>query len=358
MCRPVLAQNRSVSEATQSPSSVAPKSRGRRWVQNLALAGGSFVLCLGLLELGLRLAGYGNLEIYLPDARLYWRLKPNQNCFTKVDHRRVHINAQGTRGPEFAVEKPPGTFRILSLGDSRTFGWGLADDETYSRRLEKLLGEQPQQPKHVEVINAGVNAWSYSQMAVYLREFGVRYQPDVVVLGEANLWTQFSESSDPEFVRKFLWRVRLKNFLRRFAIYHYVVEVQLQDFYQRNRTKFIPVDPKQDALFKDQQQSDPDAVFRNAIADVCRTAHSNHIRPVLLFLPALEDLSSTNLSRVLAAKRAVSAELDVPLVDVTPELQPQGKALYLEADPVHFNAPGNEIIARKLFATVTRLTAP
>jgi hypothetical protein len=172
------------------------------------------------------------------------------------------------------------------------------------------------------------------------------------------LWTQFSEQSDPAFVKKFMWRVRLKNFLRCFAIYHYVVEVQLQDFYQRNRTKFIPVDPKQDALFREQQQNDPDAVFREAIADLCRTARSNRVQPVLLFLPTLDDLQSTNQSHMLRAKLAVSAALSVPLADLTPDLSSQGKALYLEADPVHLNARGNEIVAQRIFETVTNLIAP
>ncbi len=138
---------------------------------------------------------------------------------------------------------------------------------------KKLLNDVPGKTRHVEVINAGVNAWSFSQMAVYFREYGLRYQPDAVVLGEANLWTQFSEKNSPEFVRKFLWRVRLKNFLRRFALYHYVVETKLRDFYERNRTKFIPVDPGSDTLFKEQQQSDPDALFRGEMADICRTPH-------------------------------------------------------------------------------------
>ena len=371
-----------MSSNSSSDSATLPQSRGRRLLQNLALFAGVFLLCALLCEIALRLAGYGNLEIYEPDQKLYWKLKPHQDCFTKVDHKAVHINAQGARGPEFPITKKVGTFRILSLGDSRTFGWGLADEETYSRRLEKLAarGFEKQHPvtvaltpsdgvrenrpqsvreaMRVEVINAGVNAWSYPQMAVYFRDVGLRFQPDVVVLGEANLWTQFSEKKDSDFVKKFLWRVRLKNVLRRFAIYHYVVEVQLQDFYQRNRTKFIPLDPKQDALFKEQQQADPDAVIRESIADMCRTARSNHVQPVLLFLPTLDDLQSTNQSNVLRAKQAVSTVLSVPLVDLTPELSPEGKALYLEAAPVHLNARGNDIVAQRIFETVTNLVAP
>ncbi|MBI3413742.1 MAG: SGNH/GDSL hydrolase family protein [Verrucomicrobia bacterium] len=333
---------------SESGASAKHPSRLKRWLQNLALAAGTFLFCALLLEVALRVVGYGNLEIYEPNPVLYWRLKPNQDCFTKIDHKPVHINAHGTRGPDFANAKPPGTLRILSLGDSRTFGWGLTDDETYSRRLERALQAHAGGNRKIEVINAGVNAWSFPQMLVYFREFGLKYQPDIVLLADANLWTQFSEKNSPEFVKQFMGRVRLKNFLRRFAAYHFFIEVQLQDFYQRHRAKFIPVDPQQDALFKEQQQSDPDALFREAIQGLCDLAQRNGVKPVLLFQPVLGDLSSTNLSRVLVVKRAVAEKSRVPLVDVTPELAPEGKALYLDADPVHLNSRGNEIISRRL----------
>jgi hypothetical protein len=373
---------------SDNTSSATARKTGPWWkrlLQNLTLSAGVFLLCLVASEIVLRLAGYGNLEIYEADSKLYWRLKPGQDCFTKVNRRPVHVNAQGIRGPEFLASKPPRTFRVLSLGDSRTFGWGLADEETYSRRLEKLLedlrqktdqpssaGQRSPSPDgmertaslafrkatRVEVINAGVNAWSYAQMAVYLREYGLRYQPDLVVLGEANLWTQFSEKNSPEFVKKFMWRVRLKNFLRRFAIYHYVVEIKLRDFYGRNRVKFIPVDPKQDTLFKEQQQSDPDAFFRDAIADVCRTAASNHIQAVILYLPLSDELTNGIHSRVLLAKQETSRDLNVPLCDVSSKLREEKRELYLDADPVHLNARGNEIVAKAVFETVTRVIVP
>jgi hypothetical protein len=129
----------------------------------------------------LSVAGFGNVEIYEPDPRLFWRLKPNQQCFTKVDHKPVHINSRGTRGPEFAVPKPAGTIRILSLGDSKTFGWGLTEAETYSSRVEALLGAQAGPGRRIEVVNAGVNAWSYPQIKVYLREHGLAMDPDFAV---------------------------------------------------------------------------------------------------------------------------------------------------------------------------------
>jgi len=73
----------------------------------------------------------------------------------------------------------------------------------------------------------------------------------------------------------------------------------------------------------------------------------------LLFLPTLDDLLSTNQSRVLRAKLAVNTNLGVPLVDLTRELSSGGKALYLEADPVHLNAQGNALVAERLFESLT-----
>ena len=341
-----------MSDNSESKGAI-PGSRRKRWLQNLALSGAVFLLCIAAFEFVLRLHGYGNLEIYEPDPKLYWKLKPNQDCFTKIGHKPVHINSQGLRGPEYQTEKPANTIRILSLGDSRTFGWGLSDEETYSRRLEHSL-QAYVGPDKKEVINAGVNAWSYSQMLVYLRDCGLRHQPDFVVLAEANLCTQFSEWNSPDFVKKFMWRVRFKNFLRRFAMYHYVVEVELKAVYEHVREKFIPVDPAHDTLFKEEQQKDPDAVFHDAIEGLCRLAQTNGVKPVLLYIPWVTELNVTNAPTSLRVKRAVHDQLNIPLVDMTVDLRSGRNALYLEADPVHLDVAGNVIVAERLFETITK----
>lgn len=344
---------------TASPSASSPgqarPSRWRRLLGNLALSFCSFFLFAGMVELALRLMGYGNLEIYQPDPVVYWRLKPNQDCYTKVDHKPVHINSQGTRGPEFILPKQAGAIRILSLGDSRTFGWGLSDEQTYSRQVEAELQKHFGSGRKVEVINAGVNAWSYPQMTAFFREFGLKYEPDCVIVGDANFWTQFSDRNSPEFVRSFMRRVWLKNFLRRFAIYHYVVEVKLQDVYQRYRVKFVPIDPKQDTLFKEQQQKDPEAFVREAIEQLCQTALSNRVAPVLLYLPTEDETNRTTQLSLHRTKEQIAQKLNVPLVDLSTNILHAGRKLYLDADPVHFNAEGNQIISQRLVAALTNV---
>jgi hypothetical protein len=234
----------------------------------------------------------------------------------------------------------------------------LSEAETYSGRLEKLLQERLGPARRVEVINAGVNAWSFPQMLVYFRGRGLALQPDLVILGDANYWTQFSERSSPEFVEQFMRRVWLKNFLRRFALHHFVVEVQLEDLYERHRTRFIPVDPKQDTLFKEQQQADPDAVFKQAIVNLCQLASARGVRPVLLYRPTLTELETGAVSSTGRAKREIHQTAGIPLADLTEALAPEGNALYLPADPVHLNAAGDEIIARRLLKTVLPLIKP
>ena len=334
-----------------SPSdegSVRPVRRRGRILPKLLLASGSLLIFLLLAEGVLSLAGFGNVEIYEPDPKLFWRLKPDQNCFTKVDHKPVRINSRGTRGPEFDVPKPTGTVRILSLGDSKTFGWGMAENETYSARTEALLREKAGGGRNIEVVNAGVNAWSYPQIRVFLQERGLAFGPDIAVLADANLWTQFSEDSDPVFVRAMLSRVRLKNLLRRSAIYHWLIEIQLENFYAQARTRFIPVDPKQDQLFKEQQKTDPDAVFRNAIEGFCQAARAGGVQPVVIYIPILYDLEAGKVTQVQKVKREVCERLGVPFFDFTDDLKPNAASYYLEADPVHLNVQGNELVARRL----------
>src|ERR1051325_5198969 len=202
---------------------------------NLAVAATSLLVCVLLLEVVLRFCGFGNLEIYAADPHVYWRLKANQDCFTKVDHQPVHINAKSTRGPDFEIPKPPGVMRILSIGDSTTFGWGLSDEQTYSRLLEKKLNEFVQasasassaysgsskgsKPQRLEVINAGCNAWGYPQLKSFFTHYGIAMQPDYVLIGGANLWTDFTEEGSPEFKRAMARRGFLKNTLRRPPLY-------------------------------------------------------------------------------------------------------------------------------------------
>ena len=93
----------------------------------------------------------------------------------------VQTNSFGLRSPEVAVPKPRGTFRILLLGDSFTFGFQSSEETVFGRKLEQRLrsagGRSP-----IEVVNAGV--LSYCPLLEYL-QYRHRLdvlEPDLVIL--------------------------------------------------------------------------------------------------------------------------------------------------------------------------------
>jgi lysophospholipase L1-like esterase len=92
------------------------------------------------------------------------------------------INSAGFRDREFPEQKPSGTFRIVALGDSVTFGQPEKPDESWPRALERLLEERPSGPR-CEVLNLGVTGYDVLQVAERLRTLGLRYQPDLVLYG-------------------------------------------------------------------------------------------------------------------------------------------------------------------------------
>ena len=97
----------------------------------------------------------------------------------------VATNALGMRGPEVASPKPPGTVRVLALGDSFTWGWGAAQRDTYPAQLEELLRARLRGgagAPHVEVVNGGVSGYGTVQELLWLDRLGPALAPDVVVL--------------------------------------------------------------------------------------------------------------------------------------------------------------------------------
>ena len=90
-------------------------------------------------------------------------------------------NSLGYRDVERAPEKPAGSRRVLSLGDSFAWGVGIEHDDTYARRVERALGRRP--GERWEVVQLARPGMGTVEQAEQLAEEGFAYGPDVVVLG-------------------------------------------------------------------------------------------------------------------------------------------------------------------------------
>src|SRR5258705_3086210 len=150
---------------------------------NLTLALAGTAVALGVLEIAVRVLGIerasyhaiGGCTIY--DPELGWRLAPSRETVFKVAHFTVRVshNADGLRDRPYPREREPGRRRVLVLGDSFVWCWGVEQERCFTERLEAALGD-------TDVINAGVPGYSTAQELLFYEREGRRYRPDLVLL--------------------------------------------------------------------------------------------------------------------------------------------------------------------------------
>jgi len=165
-------------------------SRWRTALGNLTLASASLALVLATLEVSLRLVHRGRgggkegqeEAHYLEyDPLLGWRKIPGSRVtYSRREYNvDVRINSCGLRDPERGYEAPPGTHRLLALGDSFLEGYTVPLEQTVTQVLERRLGEGG---CPAEVINGGTAAYSTDQELLFFRSEGKRYSPRVVLV--------------------------------------------------------------------------------------------------------------------------------------------------------------------------------
>ncbi|XKT74355.1 MAG: SGNH/GDSL hydrolase family protein [Patescibacteria group bacterium UBA2163] len=83
---------------------------------------------------------------------------------------------------EYTVKKPKDVFRIMTLGDSFTYGMYVNTEENYSEQLEDMLNNSCRSDgQRFEVINAGVPGYDVAYTSERLKNRGAQYEPDLFV---------------------------------------------------------------------------------------------------------------------------------------------------------------------------------
>jgi hypothetical protein len=92
---------------------------------------------------------------------------------------QVVTNGAGFHDVGHAVEKPPGTYRILVVGDSMVEALQVPVAEAFPRLLEERVNGWAGRP--VEVLNLGISGKGPAQYLRLLEKVGLAYQPDLVI---------------------------------------------------------------------------------------------------------------------------------------------------------------------------------
>jgi lysophospholipase L1-like esterase len=107
---------------------------------------------------------------------LRWEMKPN--LAMRWNGTTFRTNSLGFRTPEVRLEKPPSTYRILVFGSSNTMGYGVNNDEVYTRLLERWLNEWIGPSRRVEVVNLAVAGDSPTRRLSRLQKEAGRWSAD------------------------------------------------------------------------------------------------------------------------------------------------------------------------------------
>lgn len=122
----------------------------------------------------------GGLVQASPYRDVVYELKPGlRGSFRQ---RPVSISSLGLRDREYTREKPQGTFRIVGVGDSVMFGWGVLEEETFLAVLERWLEDLPSPPDRYEVLNFAAPGYNTAIEVALLEQKALPLQPDLLII--------------------------------------------------------------------------------------------------------------------------------------------------------------------------------
>jgi len=332
---------------------------------------------LGMLERDLKVGR----RLYVPDAALFWRLRPKFTA--KVDNAvyvtrggaqqwTIRTNKDGFRGPAYPTDGSA-TPVVLSLGDSCTFGFRVDEHETYPAQLQTYLRGHGQ-PQAV-VLNYGIPGYTTFQGRRLLDRILADHRPDVVVLAfGANDHESDRYSDADKAQRNNATQLRLARLLDRSAVVRLVrgrrdrrrdpsaapeapATARVSDSeFRVNLQAMVLAARRAEArvLLLDLVFIGP--VFRQGIADTGREQDVTWIDGRQVLIDGLAELRSG--SRFQAERAALDTFWNQDLLEYNPVYFDEqlyrtlfadptwsGLLRYLLIEPVHPNPLGNRIIA-------------
>jgi len=133
----------------------------------------------------------------------------------------VEQNDHGCRARDYAVPRPEYTFRILALGNSASFGWGVKYEDLFTSVLESRLNGQTSRDAtgwRYEVINCAVPAYGSAQERRFYETMLADYRPQIVLLMTAATDNKVvaDRANDAETAKPYPWeRIFLTPYLFR-----------------------------------------------------------------------------------------------------------------------------------------------
>lgn len=320
-------------------------SRAREGVLNILV----FALSFGLIYLGMEVY----VSLWVDDGMQYdlemWRYarslkQVSSNALIGHEHRPntnahlmgvdVQINSDGLRDRKFAITRSLGVTRVMMLGDSLTFGWGVPLEKTYSKVLEaKLLAAGHK----VEVINAGVGNYNTSMEVEYFLQRGAKYKPDIVVLNyfinDAETTPSYETNILSRNLRAYVYFAsRFDSALRQAD----VARLDWKDYYK--------------SLYDPGKRGEQLAIVRDAIGRLSEYCRTHNMKLFVANYPELRLLKNYPFGFVDEFVRKIAESNRIPYLSLIPAVRDmEPSTLWVTVPDPHPNSIAHEAFAAELF---------
>lgn len=197
------------------------------------------------------------------------------------------LNNEYMRDTNFTLVKENDTVRIVALGDSFTAGWGVKNvSDLYLNRLEKSL--------NVEIYNFGVGGYGTDDEINVLKERGLKYNPDAIIIGYMlndfkNVDSNVSEPSSKRFVLPVVgfW-------LRSSSYLYYFIESRVN-----NILFVLTADKTHEQYMREALASEANQNHNAAYFTELKTISEQQDLPVLIVIfPIFQDMSNYSFADV------------------------------------------------------------
>jgi lysophospholipase L1-like esterase len=300
---------------------------------------------------------------------------PNEKGY--LDDGFATINALGLRGPLPEMPKPKGMVRILAIGDSTTFGWGVNDDGTYPAQLAGDLN-RAFPDRQIDIVNGGVGAYDLKHEVRLLRHFAPILQPDIVLVGP--YWNDlpfekitpegqpipgagsempagpsgggpskpFRIGNNPSKLNQILRQSRLLYIMRRVYL---ATIAPTKEASNTVRWEMAVLNGEHTQAIDNAWQDVAGSL--NEIADMGK---SDGFSVGMLIIPVRAQVENSYPHAEYQDRlRSIAASLGIFVVDPLPDFlaqPPSRKEFFIPYDRIHFSAEGNKILADAAFGVL------
>lgn len=336
------------------------------------------LLNLGFIEVCLRLFNYVHpTSIFFREDYNQYRGVPNSDSYG------YKLNAHGFKDVEFQAVKKPGTYRIVGIGDSFTFGVAPYP-YNFLTLLEDTLHTMPALPP-VELINMGISSTGPPHYLSIITDEALPLKPDMILLS-VFMGNDISESSRDSRKRKvFTYSYLVSSLYYIYKILTGMSQGGTPTSYGDGYTycdscstfkpeRYLEIESQRSYVFQ-RNNADFERHVKDALSYITKIdqlCKRQHIKLVVALLPDEMQIDTRLREKVRAfgkipadawdneqPNRVLSAALKkagVPVVDLLNDFvaQSQGPPLYLPNDS-HWNIRGNRVAEVALAAHLPRL---